>query len=249
MLQDETSQSSGLLNDDGAIEGMEIGPGSLDVGIYVNQQRQNPPATPSSSQDRVRPCVASRNTILTPDPQPMRSLRKRRSIDYYKVGPSIDENDEFNASPLNKTPSKTFAKTPVRRKSRKKADESHYLDSAKEDTTRDGTGRKKSASKSSGGMKFGSMDKFVVKQPFNQEPTPTPAKPETDNDQSKKLPSPDDPELKPNRSPSSSGASQLGTLSKIRLTGVFPQAPGVALQPSDAAASARYRAVRTSPVS
>lgn len=238
---------------------MEIGPGSLDVGIYV-EQRHNPPATPSLSQDRVRPC-ASGNTTLTPgrtkitSPQPMRSLRKRRSIDYYKVGPSIDESDEFNASPPNETPSKISAKTPPRRKSRKKADESHYLDSAKEDTTKGGTGRKKSASKSSGGMKFGSMDKFVVKQLFNQGPTPTPAKPlrETDSGQSNFLPSQDDSELEPNwGSSSSSGASQLGTLSKIRLTGVFPQAPRprVALQPSDAAAaaSARYRAVRTSPV-
>lgn len=234
---------------------MEIGPGSLDIEIYVEQQRHNPPATPPSIRDRVQPCAASKNRTLDPDrtrttsPQPMRSLRKRRSIDYYKAGPSIDEGDEFNASLLNETPSKSFAKTPVRRKSRKKADESHYLDSAKEDTTGDGTGRKKTASKSSGGMKFGSMDKFVVKQPLNQGPAPTPVKPlkEIDNARPNPLPNPDDPESEPNRGLPSSSASQL---SKIRLTGGFPQAPRAALQPSDAAAaSARYRAVRTSPIS
>lgn len=266
-LQDEASQSVGLLNDDGAIEGMEIGPGSLDVEIYLGQQHHSPPATPSSNQDQTRPCTANRNTTPTPDrikiasPQPMRSLRKRRSIDYYKAGPSIDESDGFNASPLNETPSKTFPKTPVRRKARKKGDESNYLDSAKENTIKHGTGRKKSASKSSGGMKFGSMDKFVFKQTL---PTPTPAR-ETDNDQPYFLPIPDNLESKPNQNlPSSLGTLQPRTPSKGQLAGVFPQSPEVPLNKSvvsrsgprssrelsdAAAASARYRAVRTSIIS
>lgn len=263
-LRGETPQSVGLLNDDGAVEGMEIGPGSLDVEIYLGQQHHSPPATPSSNQDPTRPRTATRDTTPTPDrtkitsPQPMRSLRKRRSIDYYKAGPSIDESDGPNSSPLNETPSKTPPKTPVRRKARKKGDESHYLDSAKENAIKHGTDRKKSASKSSGGMKFGSMDKFVVKQTL---PTPTLAR-ETDNDQSHFLPIPDNIESKPNRNmPSSLGTLQPRTPSKGQLTGVFQQAPGVPLDKSvvdprssrelsdAAAASARYRAVRTSTIS
>lgn len=276
----DDEESAGVLNDDWAIEDMEIGPGSLDAETESGQQHHSPSAT-LSGQHQPRLCTANRSTTPSPDrvknnpPQPGRSLRKRRSIDYYKLGPSISESEELSAPPLNetpskdfaKTPSKDFAKTPVKRKPRKNGHESPYVDSAKESPVKDGTSRKKSASKSSGGMKPGSMDKFLVRQAPNQGPIPIPPLREIDGDQPLFLPSPDDdePELV-NRNPPT---LQPETPSKPQSTGVFPQAPIIPLNKpivgfsgshahrnfgeknSDAATAgaSKYRAVRTSPIS
>lgn len=274
--QDEIPQSVGLLNDDGAIEGMDIGPESPDVEIKYGQQNHSPSATLPLGRDQTRSCTTSRNTTPTSDraggasPHPGRSLRKRRSIDYYKMGPSIDEIDELNASPLNETLSKASPKTPVRRKSRKKGDETHTPLRKLESTVKGDASRKKSV-KSSGGMKPGSMDKFVVRQTPNRGPAPiaTPSKPpprETDDDQLHLLPDTENDESKlapANQNlPASPGTLQLETPSKSQLTGGFAQALRSPLNKSTticsgpksfgdqlsdtATAGARYRAVRTS---
>lgn len=273
--QDEALPSAGILNDDGAIEGMDIGTGSPGVEVEYGQHH-SPSAKFPSSRDQTQPCT-SRNTTPTSDrtknasPYPERSLRKRRSIDYYKV-PSIDESDEPGAPPLNETPSKASVKTPVRRKSRKKGGETHSPSSAKESTVKDGIGRKKSL-KSSGGMKPGSMYRFVVRQTPNQGQTPvaiTMKKLLRElNDQPDVLLNTDNDEPEPpaNRymPSSSSEALQLGTPSRSRFIGVFPQVPEASLNKSTtncsgsksfgeklsdaAAAGARYRAVRTSSTS
>lgn len=277
--QDEALQSAGILNDDGAIERMDIGIGSPDVEIEYGQHH-SPLAGFPSSRDQTRPCTASRSTTPTPNRtknaslHPERSLRKRRSIDYYKVT-SIDESNEPETSPLNETPSKASVKTPVRRRSRKKGGETHFPGSAKESTIKDGIGRKKIV-KSSGGMKPGSMNRFLVKQTPNQGQTPiatsvTKLLREIDDqphfllntniDKPEPAPAPANWDL-----PSSpSEALQPGTSPRSRCIGGFPQVPEASLNKSTtnysgpksfgeklsdaAAAGARYRAVRTSSTS
>lgn len=276
--QDEALQSAGILNDNGAIEDMDIGIGSLDVEIKFGQHH-SPSVKIPSSRDQTQPWTTSRNTTPTPDRTKNasscleRSLRKRRSIDYCKV-PSIDESEEPDVF-INETPSKASVKTPVRRRPRKIGGETHSPGSAKESTVKDGIGKKKSV-KFSGGMKPGSMHRFIVRQTPNQGQTPIATSVpkllreiddqphfllKTDNGESEPAPAPAN-RILPS---SSSEALQLGTLSRSQFVGAFPQVPEASLNKSTtncsrpksfgeklsdaAAAGARYRAVRTSTTS
>lgn len=272
--QFEASQSSGILNEDGAIEGIETRPRPLEVGIE-EQQRRSPSATLSLGQDQTRFWSTDGNTTPTSNraensaPHPGRSgrsFRKRRKVNYKEIPPTYQSDEEGppdHAKTPTKKATKKAAKTPVGLKSKKKDyesdNESYHPNSAKESTIKEGTAKKKNVIKFNDGMKQESMFKFISKS----SPTKTMGGRDSylspivsSNGSASPTPANSNPSPQP-------GTLQhrLGTQSKSRSIGAFSQAPKlppnipVAGYPQKAfeglfsdptvAPGARYKAVKT----
>lgn len=230
--QDMVSQSSGILNEDGAIEGVLVGSGFVGAEIR-GQQHRSPPPLPilSSDQDQLQPHPAGQNEVSASNrarntcPESGRSLRKIPRVDYEQRLLPLGESDEDNSSLLIKAPTRTpskAVKTPMKPKLKKKRDEvpnsgggSYRPSPIGEKTTGRASPKKKGAPKSVAGARNRSLFDFWA----------TPA-----------------------REPTGGGDDQLPSSPKsdgeLEPTPNAQKEPGIQL--SDAAS--KFKAVRTSPV-